>query len=68
MSTLNTQRGAWKIDTSFDGEAVHIRPRADLRWHPLDPACWCTPEQQTPEPADGATLPTYVHQAADGRD
>ena len=65
---LNNQLGAWKVDTSFDDEVIHIRPRGDLWWHPLDVGCWCEPEERAPERPDGRLVLVYVHRAADGRE
>lgn len=63
----------WKIDRAFDDpQAIHVRPRADLRWHPLNPRCWCRP--RTEDLTDGgkpggAFLARLVtHQPADGRE
>lgn len=63
---LNCQRGPWKVDLDFAGTTIHIRPRADLWWHPLDPGCWCTPVEET-APPDGGIVIAYLHNAADGR-
>jgi hypothetical protein len=68
---LNQQRGPWKVDTSLAGDEIHVRPRNDLMWHPLDPRCACGPQEQTvplsggSEPAEAAV---YLHAALDGRE
>jgi len=65
---LNMQRGPWKTEPDFEGEAFHIRPRADWWWHPLDVDCWCDPIQTTAATPDGCEVLVYRHQAADGRE
>lgn len=67
-AALNNQLGRWKIDTDFAGDVIHIRPRADLWWHPLDTGCWCGPDERAAETSDGGVVLTYVHNAADGRE
>jgi hypothetical protein len=67
-AALNNQRGPWKIDTDFTDDAIHIRPRADLWWHPLEVDCWCGPAETAPATSDGGVVLTYVHNAADGRE
>jgi hypothetical protein len=62
------QRGPWKIDLSLDGDVIHIRPRADLWWHPLEVGCWCQPREETARQHDGCLVLVYVHTAADGRE
>lgn len=62
------QRGPWKTDPSFDATELHIRPRADTRWHPLDAGCWCGPLVKG-EATDGeGVAQVYVHRPADGRE
>lgn len=68
VARLNNQRLPWKIDTSYDGEVIHIRPRGDLWWHPLDVECWCDPVEKAAETSDGGIVLTYLHNAADGRE
>lgn len=69
--TLNTQRGPWKIDYDMAEEALHVRPRADAMWHPLEAACRCLPASEVAEVRDGygtpVHLPVYFHVAQDGR-
>jgi hypothetical protein len=69
---LKIQRGPWKVDLAFDGTALHVRPRADARWHPLAEDCHCIPTQNTAEvhdsDGDPVTLPVYFHTALDGRE
>ncbi len=69
---LKKQRGPWKIDAEFTGEALHVRPRGDVAWHPLDSSCHCLPAADTCQlhDADGnpVHLPIYFHAALDGRD
>lgn len=67
-AALNCQRGPWKIDTDLEGEYIHIRPRADIWWHPLDTGCWCDPVEKAAETSDGGIVLTYLHNAADGRE
>ncbi len=64
---------AWKIDRALDDpETIHVRPRADTRWHPLDGGCWCGPQHEDLTDGgrpDGAFLARLVlHQPADGRE
>lgn len=65
---LKVQRGPWKIEATFGGDAVHVRPRADLRWHVLDESCWCGPARCAAETSDGDEIPVWQHIAADGRE
>lgn len=67
-TTLKVQRGPWKTEASYAGDAVHIRPRDDLRWHPLDETCWCGPARAEAETLDGEDVPVWQHIAADGRE
>jgi hypothetical protein len=72
---LKQQRGPWKVDLSFDAAELHVRPRADLVWHPLTVACPCRPAESTADIRDGmgdavgdvVSLPVFVHVALDGR-
>lgn len=68
---LKVQRGPWKIDTSFDMSELHVRPRADVVWHPLSVDCPCRPTQDTAdvrdEDGDRMSVPVYLHAALDGR-
>lgn len=65
---LNNQRGRWKIEPDFEGDNIHIRPRADLWWHDLDTGCWCEPTEEAAQTSDGCIVLVYVHRAADGRE
>ncbi len=72
MTALKTQRGPWKIDLDFAGEALHVRPRADRVWHLLDAGCHCIPTSDVCElrdsDGDPVHLPVYFHAALDARD
>ncbi len=72
MSYLKEQRGPWKVDLDYAGEALHVRPRNDVQWHHLGPACHCIPTSDVTEvrDCDGAPvhLPVYFHVALDGRE
>lgn len=61
-------RDAWKIDQAIGGEEIHIRPRGDLVWHPLEENCVCGPERTEALTSDGDLVPVIVHQALDGRE
>lgn len=70
--TLKIQRGPWKIDLDHDEQAVHVRPRGDVVWHPLDSRCHCIPTSDVAELRDcqgrPLHLPVYFHVALDGRE
>lgn len=72
VTTLKTQRGPWKIDLDYAGTALHVRPRNDLAWHPLDDGCHCLPTTDTAEirdsDGDPVHLPVFFHAALDARD
>lgn len=72
MSYLKVQRGPWKIDLDYLGEALHVRPRNDMVWHPLDPGCHCIPTSDVAElrdcDGDPVHLPVYFHVALDARE
>lgn len=54
----------WKLTAGYDNTTVHLRPRNDRAWHPLDEDCHCGPKPMR-LPGDGRQL--YVHTALDGR-
>jgi hypothetical protein len=68
---LKEQRGPWKIDLDFAGEALHVRPRNDRAWHVLAEECPCRPSSDVAElkdsDGDPVHLPVYFHAALDGR-
>ncbi len=72
MSYLKVQRGPWKVDLDFDGEALHVRPRDDRVWHPLDAGCHCLPPGEVAElrdsDGDPVHLPVFLHVALDARE
>lgn len=72
MSTLKVQRGPWKLDLDYRGEALHVRPRNDARWHPIAEDCHCIPTTDVVEMRDCEGLPVhmpvYFHTALDGRE
>jgi hypothetical protein len=58
----------WKVDRALaDPDEVHVRPRADLRWHQPDGGCWCGPKQQDLSCSVGHRLMLVTHRAVDGR-
>jgi hypothetical protein len=69
---LKEQRGPWKVDLGFHGEALHVRPRNDAVWHPLADTCHCLPTSDVAElrdsDGDPVHLPVYFHVALDARD
>lgn len=69
-ATLKQQRGPWKIDLTFDADELHVRPRDDLAWHPLERDCPCRPREDTAQllgPDGRVDLPVFFHAALDGR-
>lgn len=62
------KRGGWKLCVSFDGTELHLRPRDDLMYHPLDSACFCGPQTQPVERIDGVELTAVIHHSLDGRE
>lgn len=69
---LKIQRGHWKIDLDFTGDTLHVRPRADVVWHPLSELCPCRPSEDVAEmrdeDGDPLHLPVFFHAALDGRE
>lgn len=63
-----TVTAGWKLDHSFDAAAVHIRPRADTIWHPLDDGCVCGPVVQPCRRRPGGDAWLVIHHSLDGRE
>jgi hypothetical protein len=57
-------RGGWKTDRGIaDPSEVHVRPRDDLMWHPLDMHCVCGPRVEHRPPGW-----VVIHHSLDGRE
>jgi hypothetical protein len=62
-------RGGWKLDPDLDGIDLHVRPRDDVIWHPLDPDCVCGPRAtEARHTTTGRETTMYVHHSLDGRE